>query len=137
MDNIDEDILLYTAGFLDGEGCFSVQKNWKITVSCANTNRPIIEWLKNNFGGSICKNGTRLRRENHRRIYSWQLVSRQAGEFCKMIAPYLKEKTEQALLLIAIQQTMGKRRGKCVPLEIVEERNYLANKVKELKHVAW
>lgn len=134
---IDEDILYYTAGFLDGEGCFSVGKNWKVKVSCANTNRPIIEWLKNNFGGSVCKNGTRLRRKNHRRIYSWSLVSRQAADFCRMVVPYLKEKTEQALLLIAIQQTMGIRNGKYVPLEIVEERNYLMNKVKELKHVAW
>ena len=61
----------------------------------------------------------------------------QVANFCRLIVPYLKEKTEQALLLIAIQQTMGIGNGKRLSPEIIEERNYLMNKVKELKHVAW
>lgn len=44
-------------------------------------------------------------------------------------------KTEQALLLIAIQQTMGLSYK--ISKNILEERMRLYNKVKELKHVAW
>lgn len=42
----------------------------------------------------------------------------------------------QALLLIAIQQTKGQI-GKKVTKEVKDERNRLAAKVKELKHVEW
>lgn len=136
-DDLDEDDLAYAAGFIDGEGCFSVGKNWKIAVSCANTDRPIVEWLCANFGGSFCRNGTRLKKPTHRRIYAWQVVSRGADRFCKTIAPYLKVKTEQALLLIAIQQTIMKNGGKRLSPELIDERNRLASKVKELKHVSW
>lgn len=135
----DDETLPYVAGFLDGEGCFSVDDHrWKIRVSCANTNRPIIEWLQHNFGGSFCKNATRRRKPHHRRTYSWSVVSRDAHNFCCAVAPYLKEKAEQALLLIAIQQTMGvKRKGRFIPPDVLQERNRLSQKLKELKHVSW
>lgn len=134
----DEETLPYVAGFLDGEGCFSVDEGrWKIRVSCANTNRPIIEWLCRNFGGSFCKNATRRRKPHHRRTYSWSVVARDASDFCCVVAPYLKEKAEQALLLIAIQQTMGIRRGRFTPPVILEERRNLSQRLKELKHVSW
>ena len=132
----EEDDLAYVAGFIDGEGCFSVGKNWKICVSCANTHKPVVEWLQTHFGGSFCKNGTRLKKPNHRRIYSWSVVARDADRFCKAVAPYLRVKAEQALLLIAIQQTMTPG-GKRLSEEIIAERNRLSSMVKELKHVSW
>lgn len=136
MKNFDEETLAYAAGFLDGEGCFSVDggKYHKIRVSCANTNRPAIEWLHKNFGGSFCRNATRIKKKNHRRCFSWSVVANDAKQLCCILAPYLKEKAEQALLLIAIQQTKGTAR---ISEELFEERTRLANKVKELKHVSW
>lgn len=56
--------------------------------------------------------------------------------FCKAVAPYLRVKTEQALLLIALQQTMTNG-GKRLPQFVVDERNRLSKMVKELKHVSW
>lgn len=135
-DKWDEDDLAYVAGFIDGEGCFSVGRNWKITVSCANTHKPVVEWLAAHFGGSFCKNATRAKKPNHRRIYSWSVVSRDADHFCKAVVPYLRVKTEQALLLIALQQTMTNG-GKRLPQFVVDERNRLSKMVKELKHVSW
>lgn len=137
---MDEETLSYAAGFLDGEGCFSTYvrgNNYKIVVSCANSNRPVIEWFRTMFGGSICRNATRIRKPNHRRMFSWCVVSKDAARFCSMIAPYLKEKCEQALLLIAIQHTMTKGGPNSVSLEIIEERKRLNSILKEKKHVTW
>ena len=102
----DEETLAYAAGFLDGEGCFTVGRHWKITVSCANTNRAVIEWFKATFGGTVSRS-SRRRKANHRICWQWCVVSRGADRVCKWVAPYLKEKAPQALLLLSLQQTMG------------------------------
>jgi hypothetical protein len=130
----DEDGLAYAAGFLDGEGCFTVGRNWKITVTTENTYRPVVEWLHYHFGGSLTRNSTK-RKPNHRPLHRWCVVSQDAYKLCLAVTPYLKEKAPQALLLIAIQQTMGKYWR--VPPELADERNRLAGLVKEYKRVAW
>ena len=48
----------------------------------------------------------------------------------------LRQKTEQALLIIALQQTMnfqGARKG--LPAEIIEQRNWFSDHCQELKRV--
>ncbi len=137
QNNWSNEILAYAAGFLDGEGCFSVDKSYKIRISCANTNRPIIEWFQQTFGGSFCKNATRRRNPRHRRCYSWSIVANDAQQLLRAIVPFLKEKAEQALLLMFIQQTKTKGGPGSVSSILLEERNYLVNHLKELKHVAW
>jgi len=137
-DKWDKDDLIYAAGFLDGEGSFFInEKDWKISVSCTNTNKPIIEWFKKTFGGSICKNATQLRKLNHRRCFSWQIVCQDAENLCKAIVPYLHEKTEQALLLIALRQTVDTKIRKRLSSDIILERQWYSNHLKELKHVSW
>lgn len=106
----DPDDLHYAAGFLDGEGCFFIHrrengKHHKGAISCSNTHRPTIEWFQQTFGGSISKG--KSRKSNHRPVYSWQVVANDAFEICGAVLPYLKQKTEQALLLFALQQTRG------------------------------
>lgn len=128
----------YIAGFLDGEGCFSSSgKYCKIHVTCANTNRPIIEWLHKRFGGVLVVSKQRPNKPHHRRMFTWQLVSNQAADFCRVIAPYLKEKAPQALLLIAIQQTITGKGDRQNISYYLEERRRLAQILKEMKHVAW
>lgn len=129
--------LAYAAGFLDGEGCFSISKSnhWKASVSCSNTDREIVAWFHENFGGHFYKNPTK-RRANHRPVYQWKVVSNNAAAVCSLIAPYLRQKTEQALLIIALQQTMnfqGARKG--LPAEIIEQRNWFSDHCQELKRV--
>lgn len=126
--------LQYAAGYLDGEGCFTLGPHWKPTVTCANTHRPTIEWLHYTFGGNLTLNISG-RKANHRPTHRWALVSKQAAEFCRAITPYLREKVTQAGLLIAVHQTMGIREGRYTPIHIVEERNRLATILKGYKHV--
>lgn len=132
IDKWDTNDLDYLAGFLDGEGCFSVGQNWKIAVSCSNADPRPISLLKDMFGGS-----TRIakgRKPNHRHMHTWQIVSKKAAKVCQVLAPRLKIKAEQALLLMAIDQTMG-RYGNPLSQEIKDERNRLALLTKELKYV--
>ena len=137
LDKWDEVTLSYAAGFLDGEGCFSVDNKDKLHVTCSNTNRPVIEWFKETFGGSISKNAHRKRAPHHRTCYSWVVVARDAHKLCCAIVPFLKEKTEQALLLIAVQQTKTRGGPRSVSPEVSEERTRLKARIKELKHVTW
>lgn len=129
--------LAYAAGYVDGEGCLWIGPRWKIGVTIANTHKPTIEWFHQRFGGSLSK-ARPPRKANHRPVYQWQIVSRDAARFLKQVAPYLGEKTEQALLLISLQQTMGMPLlGRKVAPEVAEERDRLAGLFKGMKHVSW
>ena len=130
MSSVDEESRSYAAGFLDGEGCFVIGSNRKITVIAENTYLPVINWLQQMFGGSItaCKG----KKANHRTTYRWCVVSRDAMCVCQTLVPYLREKREQAALLIAFQQTIGGI-GRRVPAEVKVERERLGGMVKALK----
>ncbi len=135
FEQLDEDDRGYIAGFLDGEGCFTVVKRWKIVVACENTYRPTIERLHKIFGGCFTPM-VRKRKKNWRPTYRWAVVSNDALQVCQSVAVYLKEKQPQAVMLIALQQTMGMPRvnGRLDP-EVVEFRNEVSEKVRALKHV--
>ena len=131
-DTLDEESLVYAAGFLDGEGCFTVGRNDKITVTASNSDQQVIEWLKHTFGGSVTHH-KRLRKPHHSTMYSWSVVSRDALRLLLAILPYLRVKTDQAIGLILLQNTMSSG-GKRISPEIREERDRITLRVKELKH---
>lgn len=134
MPTWSEEDLAYAAGFLDGEGCFTAGRHWKITVTCSNTDRDVIQWFKDTFGGSTTLHD-RKRKPNHRTIHSWTVVSRDAMRLCCAVAPFLKVKADQAMGLIALQQTMGlPLNGRCIRDDVREERDRIATRLKELKH---
>lgn len=136
--NYSEEDLIYAAGFLDGEGCFTAYgPNAKITVAAENTYKPVIVWLHNTFGGTL-SNKNKVRKEHHRGTYRWTLVEKQAEEFCKIIVPYLKEKANQALLLMALQYTKGmKLVGNKLHPDVRAERERLMSLLKEAKHATY
>lgn len=135
---VDEHDLAYAAGYVDGEGCLPVSpRTWKIAVLVSNTHRPTIEWFHARFGGSTTK-ARPPRKANHRPIYTWQIVRRDAHRFLRQTVPYLNEKTVQALLMISIQQTMGMGRvGVRTPPDVTEERMRLYDLLQRTKHVTW
>jgi len=127
-----QDTYSYAAGFLDGEGCFYSSDQGKICISCSNTDPEPIHWLHENFGGSL--HISKARKRNHRDCYTWQVVSRDAQNVCSKLAPYLKQKSRQALLLIAIQQLAGQPlNGRHVSEEVRAERLRLSKLLKDYK----
>ena len=130
----DED-LIYLAGFLDGEGCFSIYRQ-KIIITCANCYKPIIDWLKQQFGGTV--NKREARKETHRVCYSWRVVSGDAHSLLEQIVPYLREKQPQALLLLEYQKlTRYSKKDRKVTPYVIEERKRLEKLIKGMKHVSW
>ena len=133
----DELTLAYLAGYLDGEGCFWATPTGKIGVTIANTHKPSIDWLHATFAGSVTR-ARAPRNPNHRPCYGWQVAGRDADRLCKAVLPYLREKMEQAGLLIAIQQTTGlPLQGRKVHPDVKAERTRLLTLLKDTKHVSW
>src|SRR4051812_46429745 len=93
--------LAYAAGYLDGEGCFTVGDDWKIFVTCTNTCRAAISWLQETFGGAV-SGPSKVRKPNWRPTYQWKVSSRQASVVVEALLPHLKEKKPQADLLLKL-----------------------------------
>jgi len=131
-----KETLIYAAGFLDGEGCFTSGPTGKIQVTMSNTYRPVVEWFKTQFGGAISKGGKR--EQHHRLCYSWTVTGVKAEELCRWICVYLKEKSPQAAMLLTLRQTLQcSRQGRKLSQEVKDERIRLTTILKGLKHVEW
>lgn len=135
--NISEVDLAYIAGFFDDEGYIGIVRNQglRLIVSITNTKVEILYWLKELFGGSICR-GQRSS-NNQKPLYVWTIVSREAAVFIYQIQPYLRLKEEQAELGLEFQRTKdwGKNcRRHPVDEETVEYRNFLRERTMELNH---
>lgn len=101
------EIHAYTAGIIDGEGCIYLcppkgKKSMHLMISVANTSLWLCEWLKFQYGGCVYNKP----RSNpmHSKCYQWEIYAKQAGEFLKIILPYLNLKHPQAELAIKFQQ---------------------------------
>lgn len=97
--------LAYVAGIIDGEGCIRIGQRKKnsnyVGVGVGHTNEWLIRWLHFSFGGSVCSKKAWL--PNQKPQWSWELRTRQACEFLKLILPYLKIKRPQAELALKFQ----------------------------------
>ena len=136
----DEIDLAYAAGFLDGEGCFCSYRSksgWYVAVTCSNANKPSIEWLHKLLGGSMSKT-TKKRKELHRPMHIWQVVGLDAVRVCKLLAPYLKQKLPQAILVLSIHQTAKwPKNSNRLTEETIHERIRLSTMLRKEKHVSW
>lgn len=102
----------YMAGLMDSEGCFRI-KHWKpknrpnevynITIEIGNTKFPILRWLIERFGGSICYVPGK---SNKKPSATWTLSAAALYEILPKIRPYLITKKEVCDKLIEFQQTI-------------------------------
>lgn len=130
--HLDETEKAYIAGFMDGEGSISLGKDYprvnghktkiqyNLVVSMCNTNKEIVEWFKQELGGSITIRKW-TKGKNHKQAYQWNLKSNQAIDFLKEILSYLKIKKQQAELAIEFQK--HKR-------EIVNQKLWIKSQIK-------
>lgn len=78
------------------------------------------------------------RKANHRPVYGWSIVANDLGCLLEAVVPYLKEKTEQALLLLALRQTMrAPRKGRYIDPTVRAERERLSVIFRGTRRVAW
>jgi len=120
--------LAYTAGYLDGEGCFLWNRT--PTVEVKNTYPKILQWLKSKYGGSV-----RLSKSSHnnsRSQYIWRVCGSEALSLCQILVPYLREKKDQASILCQIVQfkpNTEARRRRIESLRELKKIEYAANRV--------
>lgn len=132
----------YLAGFMDGEGCFSIVKTYQIKrlvdgsksksksiryhlhVKIANTNKDVLNWIVINFGGQISM------KQSHagwRTRYDLTITGNGAMEkFILSILPYLIVKRNQALVALNFVRLHGQ--------EVPEERARLRQEMLQLNN---
>ena len=103
-----KDSLLWAAGFVDGEGCFSAsfvppktakaRGYYHLTLSVSQTLRPPLETLQSLFGGSIAPmHGTGRNKD----FWAWTVATRQARLAAERLHPHLQVKAPQAAIFVS------------------------------------
>ena len=144
---IKEAMKAYIAGLFDGEGCVRVDKqkssarrkqvNPSYTLECslASSNHAIVEFLRQAFGGGIYFSTGRGGRKD---IWNWQISSRKAQAFLRIILPYLrikKSEVEEAILFQEYVSKTGKtwNRNHPRPLSEIAILNKFYQSLKDMK----
>lgn len=107
--------LIYLAGIIDGEGHFYKPNTVNgrgehcrySRIVIVNTNTSLIEWVKNNFGGSSYL--YKRSKPNQQDCWRWTLQGKGAEDLAKAIFPYLIIKKEQVLRIMGTQTTSNKQ----------------------------
>jgi len=140
---MDEKILGYIAGIIDGEGCIGAYNTrtkkdrrasyYQLTVRVAMKSPRVITFLKEHFPCNI-----NTYQKGDSTIYAWQLRNRNAESFLRVIASYLIEKKEQAELAIEFCEFRRKQRSEHprnakYTDDMLDERDVYVDKLKLLK----
>jgi hypothetical protein len=127
----------YIAGFWDGEGSITIQRQkiknsdklqYFLYIKASNTNREVLEEIKKFFGiGVITTNGKP--KEHYRQTWQYQSSCNDAYEIVKMLYPYLIIKKVQAELAMEFQERMNIYKKRCCRYSkvTVDEQEYRKN----------
>jgi len=113
--------LAYLAGILDGEGCFVIGcyafskktgvPHFHTTIQVTSTDRILIEWLVDNFGGKLFTYTAKQMASNCKRVpFRWTIFSDRVKHLCECTLPYLVIKKEQAQIMIDMRNTFERTR---------------------------
>lgn len=100
-----KNILAYTAGYLDGDGCFFIAKEirsqkYRNAIIVNSTDPSIVRFFKNHFGGQTRFNKKNPKFKNYNPINTWMITGKNAVIFCKKVIPFLKEKRNDAFTFL-------------------------------------
>jgi hypothetical protein len=140
--NWTDTTIAFMAAIIDGEGSITIEKqgpgnctrrkydSYSLRLVVVNTNVDLMEWLINNFGGTIHK---RKLVPNRKQCYTWRTTYKESSEIIKLCAPYFIVKRKHAILYLKFIATINDKHGNRFSLsdEVKEEREklYLALKV--------
>lgn len=104
--------IAWTAGFLEGEGCFSLGgKSTGISISVPQVNPDPLRRLQNFFGGSISQKDQAKSGFKSQPIFVWLLCGEKAIELAKAVHPYMSEKRQTAIEAMVLKRKKGPGRG--------------------------
>ena len=114
--------LAYMAGLFDGEGCIHIARintkkrrlTYQLVCKVSMYNLPVLEMLKEYFGGSIRRESKDKIHNKYGLLHSWAIWGGNSTSFLKQLMPYLRIKKTQANLAIEFQskKTVGAKRGR-------------------------
>ena len=147
----------YLAGFIDGEGSFSVTKTYskqikpyskkvkkedkvtvryvcyKLDISVTNTNKAVMDWIAFTFGGKVYSGGNVNRNPKYKPRHTWHVSNREA---CRVlitsILPYLIVKKEQAKTALEFIETYRNSIGDLTDPAVVLEKESIRIKMRTL-----
>ena len=130
----------YIAGIIDGEGCiqssYPKSRRFVLKITIGMTHKPTMEWLSSIFGARAIEQNRY--NPNMRRNWYIALPAARAGHLLKTIYPYMLTKQEEADVAIQIWDTLWcKRVSRLIPEDILELRNQLGQRLRDLKRVEW
>lgn len=110
--------LIYTAGLIDGEGSILLSKGGRNdkfrhpVVSMTSTSKELIDFLKENFGGTVSNHKTYV--SHHKPSWSWNVSYNAAVLFIEQIRPFLKErsKCKRCDMILTSYKSLTIRNGK-------------------------
>ena len=105
--------LAYTAGYIDGDGCFSIRKikskksfKYSNSVCISSTNLPIMTWFEKTFEGHIKIQANVP--NNQKKQYHFYFTGQEKIQVCTSLIPFLVEKKEECKLLLQFQYDSSK-----------------------------
>ena len=105
--------LAYVAGVVDSDGCIGICRKkrtngygivYSARLSVTNTDQPLVDWLKSEFGGFISIR--KKAQEHHKTTYTWIISEQKMAVVLRQLLPYLRIKGRQAALLIELKEGM-------------------------------
>lgn len=140
----------YTAGIMDGEGTFYIgnysgnrkngDKHFQTLIAVATTDKSLMDWLHNTFGGGVrAYTPGQMAKNSRKQVFRWCATSNRMLHICEIIFPYLVIKKRQAEIMIEIRRTFddlhnikGRQHVQNLPKGILELRQQLMDELKLL-----
>lgn len=138
----DTDIA-YLAGIIDGEGSIYIQR--RITkqgyfsyfprFQVVNTNREIMDWIKNTFGGLIYDKPRIKHNPKWRMQIEWFTTVGLMDQLIPLIIPYLIIKKQHAIIMMQFRATFKSNNGSsAIKSDIQDFRLECLQKIKHLNN---
>jgi len=108
IQSIPKNFMIWLAGFVDGDGCITLEKvgttratpRYTPKLNIVNTNRNVIQYIQRTLKCG-CVSTNRPRSINHKTVWSYDLVGCiRVRTVLEIIEPYLRVKNEQCALII-------------------------------------
>lgn len=136
-----EDIYAYSAGYLDGDGCFYLGKFfqgknritvYEYSIQVLSVKPDVLEFFKKNLGGAIRK---KEKRALHRVPYCWTLKGFDALVVAQLLQPYLVDKFKSCQFFIKFADTIRPNKGIKVSDEIIDKRENIIKEIRRERHM--
>lgn len=141
--NWTDTTIAFMAAIIDGEGSITIEKqgpgdntrrkynSYSLRLVVVNTNVDLMNWLLDNFGGTI---HVRKLVPNRKQCYTWRTTYKESAEIIKLCAPYFIVKRKHAIIYLKFIDTINDNHGVRFSLsdEVKAEREKLYLELKAL-----